>query len=146
MKYQVFVSGAPRSQTGSEMPRGEATRDGYRESGGDGSPRDRHRGVPAIRRFPPVLQFLTEVDPLVAHQLESRSLRLHRQGRQLQEICDDLYLFARSIGYDLVLGVQEVLGPQMPSFPGQTVHSALLMADLRRIAAPGGYHQGRMAG
>ena len=139
MKYQVFVSGAPKSRAETEFS------DANNHPGGDGAAYANHGGAPVLRRFPPVIQFLTDVDPLVQHQLQTLCVRAHRQGRNLQDVCQELYVYARSIGYMLTLGVQEVFSNQMPSFPQQTVHSALLMVDVKRIAAPEGYHGGRVA-
>lgn len=148
MKYHVFVSGAPKSRSRDESANVQdphSAREERESGGGDGATFAGHGGTPVLRRFPPVIQFLTDVDPYVQQQLQSLCIKSHRQGKNLQELCEELYVYARSIGYVLTLGVQEVFSSQMPSFPRQTVQSALLMADLSRITSPNGYHQGRVA-
>ncbi len=113
--------------------------------GGDGAAFAGHGGTPVLRRFPPVVQFLTDVDPYVQNELQSLCVKAHRQGKNVQDVCQELYIYARSIGYILTLGVQEVFSSQMPSFPHQTVQSALIMVDVKRITSPNGYHEGRVA-
>lgn len=159
MKYQVYVSGAAKSRAEAERTEPEAGRRGYARDGGDGHTHEGaqsnsggdgaafagHSGRPIVRRFPPVIQFLTDVDPYVQQQLQTLCMRAHRQGKNIQAVCEELYVYARSIGYVLSLGVQEVFSSQMPSFPGQTVQSALLLADVKRLSSPNGYHEGRVA-
>lgn len=122
--------------------------------GGDGAtrpPGGPQAGIPIdetprqlLRRFPPVLQFLTRPDALVEQQMETIALQAHRKGMSLKQICQEVYYYARSVGYEATLGVQEVYSGEMPSFPGQTVMSALLLVDLKRILPQEGYHQGRV--
>lgn len=95
---------------------------------------------PVVRRFAPVLQFLTSSDPLVEQQLQSLVTQAHRKSLTLQQICEEVYHYTRTLGYEVALGVQEVYSTGMPSFPDQTVKSALILVDLWRIQAPDGYH------
>lgn len=105
-------------------------------AGGDGVPYKPREGRAASvpRRFPPVIQFLTDVDPRLRQQLKALCAKSHRQGRDLQDVCRDLYLHAQSEGYDLTLGVQQVFSTKMPSFQSETVESALLLADVRPLS------------
>jgi hypothetical protein len=107
-----------------------------RPPGGDGAAvgtvRHAHP-VPVARRFPPVIQVLTVDDPSAEHQLAACANESYREGKALRDICTDVHRLARAIGYDATIGVQEVYSTSMPSFPGQTVISALLMLDLRPL-------------
>ena len=110
-----------------------------RPPGGAGSAERRVRThpVPVARRFPPVLQILTVNDPDAEHQLTARAHDSYREGKALRDICADVHDLARTIGYEASIGVQEVFSTTMPSFPGQTVISALLMLDLRPLWSSG---------
>ncbi len=111
-----------------------------RPPGGDGavSGRIRHsHPVPVARRFPPVIQVLTVDDPSAERQLSECANESYRTGKALRDICTDVHRLARSLGYDATIGVQEVYSTSMPSFPGQTVISALLMLDLRPLWSNG---------
>jgi len=95
-------------------------------------PGDRPGTAAAVeKRFPPALQFLTDIDPVVVNKMQALAWKGHKAGRSLQEICTALHAFARQIGYDPAIGVQEVRTANMPSYPGQTVATALIMLDLR---------------
>lgn len=111
-----------------------------RPPGGDGAASGtvRHsHPVPVARRFSPVIQVLTVDDPSAENQLAARANESYREGKVLQDICNDVHKLARSLGYDATIGVQEVYSTSMPSFPGQTVISALLMLDLRPLWSNG---------
>jgi hypothetical protein len=86
-----------------------------------------------LRRFPPVLQFLTTVPPSVEEQLNSVSLQAYRGGNDLEGICNAIYDHALNLGFKATIGVQEVYSSSMPSFPDQMVMSALLLVDLQRV-------------
>ncbi len=111
-----------------------------RRSGGDGatSTSVRHATpIPVARRFAPVVQVLTPVDPGAEARLLAVARQSFAEGKALKDICTDLYRFARASGYEATIGVQEVYSTSMPSFPGQTVISALLMVDLRPLWTTG---------
>lgn len=90
---------------------------------------------PKLRRFPPVLQVITQIPPYVEQQLSAIALQAHRQGKDLSEVCRDIHYYAQSLGFTATIGMREVYSADMPSFPGQTVVSALLMVDLKPLAA-----------
>jgi hypothetical protein len=117
MTYDLFVSGTPRQRI-------RVDREPVAGRVG-GSPK------PVLRRFPPVLQFLTTHSPDVEAQLRAVSLDAYRRGKSLEEICNEIYNFAFSLGYEATIGVQEVYSKSMPSFPQQTIMSALLLVDMR---------------
>ena len=111
-----------------------------RPPGGDGAATGtvRHsHPVPVARRFPPVIQVLTVDDPSAELQLATCATDSYREGKALRDICTDVHRHARSLGYDATIAVQEVHSTSVPSFPGQTVISALLMLDLRPLWSSG---------
>ncbi len=116
MTYDLFVSGSPKKRI-------RVDRDPI--AGRSAKPK------PVLRRFPPVLQFLTTHSADVEAQLRAVSLEAYRRGKSLEDICSEIYNIALAIGYEATIGVQEVYSSSMPSFPGQTVMSALLLIDLR---------------
>lgn len=120
MKYDVIIEG--KSQRSSST-----------EGGWTGEEREGPRPVPVARRYPPVVQLLTQADPSVEYQLSAFAKQSYKQGKPLKDICRDLYHFAHSLGFEATIGVQEVYSASMPSFPGQTVISALLMIDIRPL-------------
>ncbi|MEM1093923.1 MAG: hypothetical protein AAGJ10_04915 [Bacteroidota bacterium] len=89
-----------------------------------------------MRRFPPLLQFLTRTTPYVEQQLRMLAGQLFDQGRTLDQICGAVHQAAHALGYTATIGVKEVFSSEMPSFPGETIMSALLIMDLRPIPAP----------
>ncbi len=121
MKYDVYISGKPQGRTAT-------TDSGWSEEKKEGP-----RPVPVARRYPPMVQVLTSSDPTIENQLSAFARQSYKQGNPLKEICRDLYHFAHSLGYEATIGVQEVYSASMPSFPGQTVISALLMVDIRPL-------------
>ena len=54
-----------------------------------------------------------------------------RRGLSTEDICGELYGYARTLDYRATIGVQEVVTEDMPSFPGEKVASALLLVDLK---------------
>ena len=117
MKYPFSVSG--NTQQGDA---GHADSQSYRQEYGSSS-------VPVVRRFPPTLQFLTRAEQSVEAQLQAVALRFFNDGKSLDQICGALYQTGLSLGYTLTIGLQEVYSSKMPSFPGQTVMTCLIMVD-----------------
>ena len=121
MRYEVILEGKGQKRTAT-------AKDAWGEAGSEGP-----RPVPVARRYPPVVQVLTAMDPAIEQQLSAFARQSYKQGKPLKDICRDLYHFAHSLGYEATIGVQEVYSASMPSFPGQTVISALLMIDVRPL-------------
>ncbi len=122
MKYALIVSGLHANQ-GSD----QSTRDASFTT-------DETTGhVPVVRRFPPALQFLTRAEPFVEAQLQSAAVHAFKQGRRIEQICGALYHTALELGYHVTIGVQEVYSSNMPSFPGETVMTALLLIDASEL-------------
>ncbi len=114
MRYKQVIGGAPRASG--------------KKGGG-------LRSVPraATRRFPPVIQVVTQTAPYVEQQLSANAIEAFHRGLTVQQICAELKVLARSLGYEATIGVQEVYSSEMPSFPDQTIISALLIVDMRLI-------------
>ena len=93
--------------------------------------------IPVLRRFPPMLQFLTINQAAVEKQLESVAVQAFRNGSDLDDICSEIYNFAMSLGFKATIGMQEVYCSEMPSFPNQTLMTALLMIDLQPLQSTG---------
>ncbi|MBO6575708.1 MAG: hypothetical protein JJ896_11960 [Rhodothermales bacterium] len=119
MKYDVIIEGKGQRSGQSE---------GWSADSTEGP-----RPVPVARRYPPVIQVLTPTDAAIEQQLSAFARQSYKQGKPLKDICRDLYHFAHSLGFEATIGVQEVYSASMPSFPGQTVISALLMVDIRPL-------------
>ena len=119
MKYPLSVSSPPHQQTGS--PPGSSDQGVRTEYGTSSTPR--------VRRFPPVLQFLTRAEQAVEAQLQTIALSTFHEGKSLDQICSNLYQAGLSLGYKLTIGLQEVYSHKMPSFPNQTVMTCLIMID-----------------
>lgn len=60
----------------------------------------------------------------------------------MEQICTAIYHTALDAGFRATIGVQEVTSHAMPSFPGEVVHTALLVVDLQYdpelVIVPGG--------
>ena len=125
MTYDLFVSGKPSK--GVKSPR----QDDNATEARLGAP------IPVLRRFPPMLQFLTSNSAPVEKQLESIAVQAFRNGSDLEEICSEIYNFAMSLGFKATIGMQEVYCSDMPSFPNQTLMTALLMIDLQPLQSTG---------
>jgi hypothetical protein len=93
--------------------------------------------IPVLRRFPPMLQFLTINSAAVDKQLEGIAVQAFRNGCDLEEICSEIYNFSMSLGFKATIGMQEVYCSDMPSFPNQTLMTALLMIDLQPLQDSG---------
>ena len=89
--------------------------------------------TPRTRRLAPVLQFVTPVDPYAERLLRSVAASGHAEGRSLEEVCYALHVRAAALGYGATLAVQEVSSRAMPSYPGQTVVTPLLLLDLQPV-------------
>lgn len=117
MKYPYSVSGSEQHDHA-----GHADAHTYRQEYGSAN-------VPVVRRFPPSLQFLTRAEQSVEAQLQAIAIRTFNDGKTLDQICGALYQAGLSLGYRLTIGLQEVYSSKMPSFPGQTVMTSLIMVD-----------------
>jgi hypothetical protein len=83
------------------------------------------------RRFPPVVQVLTLTAPHIQQRLQDLAMIGFRNGDGTEAICNEVHAYARTLGYDVTIGVQEVRSDEMPSFDGSTVCSTLMLIDLR---------------
>ena len=88
----------------------------------------------AVRAFPPVLQCLTHPGELLERRLQQAVDEAFQGGARLEQICAAVYARAADLGYEAAIGIQEVYGAGLPSFPEQVVRSAILLVDLRRAA------------
>jgi hypothetical protein len=68
--------------------------------------------------------------PHLQQRLQDIAMVGFREGIETESICDELHGYANSLGYDVTIGIQEVTTSEMPSFPGITVKSTLLLVDL----------------
>lgn len=134
VKYKVFISGQPRPMSRAQGDR-PARSSGQAARGGRSASLQMHR-------FPPVIQVLNETPLSIGSQLQAISLQAFNQGSSLSEICKEVHTYARQLGFAAVLGVQEVYSDSMPSYPEETVMSALIMVDLRPLMAKQGTGQG----
>ena len=117
MKYPYSVSGNHQRRRA-----GQGDSSSYRQEYGSSQ-------LPVVKRFPPTLQFLTRAEQAVEAQLQAVALRTFTDGKSLDQICGALYQAGLSLGYKLTIGLQEVYSSKMPSFPGQTVMTCLIMVD-----------------
>lgn len=85
--------------------------------------------APVVRRFPPVLQFLTRSEPFVETELQATTLRAFQANKTIDQICEAIYKSAMALGYIVTIGLQEVYSSNMPSFKNETVMSCLIMVD-----------------
>lgn len=83
-----------------------------------------------LRRLPPVLQIASPIDPTIENKFQELSWRAHRSGQDLKVTCQALKAAATALGYRVKIGVQEVYVENMPSYPGETVMSALILMDV----------------
>lgn len=119
MKYPLYVTG-PR-QGGTNNHNNQNQRSEY------------NAGAPVVRRFPPVVQYLSRSEQYIEDQLQAIALRTFKDGRSIDEICSAMYQAALSMGYVITIGVQEVYTGNMPSFPRETVMSCLVMIDFTPV-------------
>ncbi len=129
MKYEVHISGNPSTRRGERVDRAPQP---PRNRPPQPPPEARMSGV-ALHRFPPIIQVLTQVSPQIQQRLQAIGTQAFQQGKNLEQICQDIYNFVNTLGYEATLGVQEVYSASMPSFPGQTVTSALIMMDIYAV-------------
>ncbi|GAB5518212.1 MAG: hypothetical protein RhofKO_04630 [Rhodothermales bacterium] len=137
MRYPTYISGSPIS-SGTRMGPGLGgadTANGFGAGLGYEEPAHPNSGA-TLRRFPPLLQFLTRTTPYVEQQLRMLAGQLFDQGRTLDQICGAVHQAAHALGYTATIGVKEVFSSEMPSFPGETIMSALLIMDLRPVQGP----------
>lgn len=83
-----------------------------------------------LRRLPPVLQIARAIDPVIENKFQELVWRAHRSGQDLRTTCKALKAAATALGYHVKVGVQEVYVDNMPSYPGETVMSALILMDV----------------
>ena len=120
MKYPLFVSGPGRQAHGE-------THDARREH--------HTNNAPVIRRFPPAIQFLSRCEQFIESQIQTVAMQVFKQGKNVDQVCAEMYNTALSLGYIITIGVQEVYSSNMPSFPGETVMSCLIMVDFTPAGA-----------
>ena len=84
-----------------------------------------------IRRFPPMVQFLTRSSPHVEREIRANALEIFRRGGRLEQVCAAVYRTAKENRFNATIGVQEISSASMPSFAGETVLAALLIVDLQ---------------
>ncbi len=88
---------------------------------------------PAVRRFPPVLQFLTFQRSDVNATLRRVSAAAFEYGMSLEEIRDELMTSALELGYAAAVRMQEIRTEDLPSYPEQTIYTGLMLVDLQSI-------------
>jgi len=91
---------------------------------------------PAVRRFPPVLQFLTFQRSDVNASLRRVSAAAFEYGMSLEEIRDQIVTSALELGYRAAVRLQEVRTEDLPSYPEQTIYTGLMLVDLQSISIP----------
>ncbi len=93
------------------------------------NPRMQHVSRRFIRRLPPVLQLISPIDPAVEHQLETLIRAAWRADKDVKTICHALEAVMKRLGYRVKIGMKEIHVDQVPSCPGETVASALILMD-----------------
>ncbi|NNE34001.1 MAG: hypothetical protein HKN13_02120 [Rhodothermales bacterium] len=88
---------------------------------------------PAVRRFPPVLQFLTFQRSDVNATLRRVSAAAFEYGMSLDEIRDEIITSALELGYRAAIRMQEIQTEDLPSYPEQTIFTGLMLVDLQAI-------------
>jgi len=91
---------------------------------------------PAVRRFPPVLQFLTFQRSDVNASLRRVSAAAFEYGMSLEEIRDELISQAFEMGYLAAVRMQEIRTEDLPSYPEQTIFTGLMLVDLQPAILP----------
>lgn len=94
---------------------------------------DRMHGAPkpVLRRFPPVLQFVTRQRSDLTAELERLVRQGYERGLNLNEIRGELVSYAASKGFSAFIRVHEVRTEDMPSFPEQTILTGMFLVDMR---------------
>ena len=118
MKYPLFVTGRNQAPLLMAPARSEGARNAPAFSNA------------TVRRIAPSLLFLRPADSFLESQLREAGSAAHEAGLPIDEVCAAVYHAGISCGYRVTLAVQEVFSNNMPSFPGQTVMTALIMVDL----------------
>jgi hypothetical protein len=96
--------------------------------------RDRTSPKPLLRRFPPVLQFVTKQRSDVAADLNRLATQGYDRGLSLDDIRSELIAYLSSRGFGAFIRVHEVRSEDMPSYPGQTILTGMLIVDLKQAA------------
>lgn len=86
---------------------------------------------PVLRRFPPVLQFVTRQRSDLTAELERLVRQGYERGLNLNEIRGELVSYAASKGFSAFIRVHEVRTEDMPSFPEQTILTGMFLVDMR---------------
>ena len=86
--------------------------------------------VARVHRLPPVIQFLTPPDPSVSRYLGNVALQAHLQGAARDAVIEQVAAVAARLGYTAIISAHEAFAVAMPSFPGQRIHTLLLLVDL----------------
>lgn len=86
---------------------------------------------PDVHRFPPTVQVLNMTTPHIQERMQDIAMIGFRRGLKSDAICVELHTYARTFDYEATIAVQEVKTREMPSFPGSTVVSAIMLVDLR---------------
>ncbi len=74
---------------------------------------------------------MTRQRPDIAAELNRLVNQGYERGLNLNEIRGELVAYAASQGYSAFIRVHEVRTEDMPSFPGQTILTGMLLIDLR---------------
>lgn len=93
------------------------------------NPRTEHLSRRYIRRLPPVLQLVTPIDPAVERQLGTLIRAAWRAEKDVKTTCRALEAVMKRLGYRVKIGMKEIYVDQVPSCPGETVMSALILMD-----------------
>ena len=96
--------------------------------------RDRTSPKPVLRRFPPVLQFVTKQRSDVTADLNRLVTQGYERGLSLDDIRIELIAYLSVRGFQAFIRVHEVRSEDMPSFPGQTILTGMLIVDLKQGA------------
>lgn len=88
---------------------------------------------PALRRFPPVLQFLTTQRSDVNATLRRVSVAAFEYGMSLDDIRDEIVTCAVELGYRAAVQMQEIRTENLPSYPEETIYTGLMLVDLQPI-------------
>ncbi len=97
------------------------------------NPHAHHVSQRFIRRLPPVLQLVTPIDPAVQQQLETLIRAAWRADKDVVTTCRALEAVMKRLGYRVKIGMKEIHVDQVPSCPGETVASALILMDAEHL-------------
>src|SRR5690625_8040048 len=82
---------------------------------------------PQLRRFAPAVQVLTPTAPHIQERLQDIAMMGFRKGLSTEDICGEVYDYARTLDYTATSGVQDVVPEEMPACPGRQDGSARRM-------------------